>query len=188
MLFRLFTILAVAALAVSTWILTSPGNGPRVSDDRSELPGYFLKNAVMTDYDDNGVPGVRIRAERIDQVANSTDIAMSNVTVNYTPETGEAWVMVGDTAHVDPGTKIVHVQGNVKLQGDPTAIVKGKAVSTPVIRTDALSYSVNDSVVTAPGDVRMDFGKHALMGHGLKGNLKEQTLRLESKVNGRFYP
>lgn len=187
MLFRLFTILAVAALAVSTWILSSPANRPTLSDGgRGELPGYFLKNATMTDYDENGLPGVRIQAERIDQVANGTDVTMSNVTVNYTPEGSEAWLMVGDTAHVEPGTKIIKVEGNVRLQGDPTAV--GKNVFAPVIHTDALSYSVNDSIVTVPGDVRLDLGKHALTGHGLTANLKEQTLRLESKVNGRFYP
>jgi LPS export ABC transporter protein LptC len=187
MLFRLFTLLAVAALAVSTWILSSPGTPSTGNEDQGrQLPGYFLNHAVMTDYDENGLPGVRIEAERIDQVANGSDIAMRDVKVNYQPENAEAWVMFGDTAQVEPGTKLIKVRGNVKLMGDPTVI--GRTYSTPVIRSDALDYSVNDSVATTPGDVRLEFGKNTVAGHGLKANMKEQTLRLESKVNARFFP
>ena len=31
-------------------------------------------------------------------------------------------------------------------------------------------------------------GSHTLTAHGLSANLKERTMRLESKVNGRFQP
>jgi lipopolysaccharide export system protein LptC len=35
--------------------------------------------------------------------------------------------------------------------------------------------------------VRIDFGGHILTARGLIANLKERTVRLESKVNGRFH-
>jgi lipopolysaccharide export system protein LptC len=36
--------------------------------------------------------------------------------------------------------------------------------------------------------VRIDFAQHTLTARGLNANLKERTMRLESKVNGRFHP
>jgi LPS export ABC transporter protein LptC len=185
MLFRVFTVLAVVALAISTWILTSPARGPQKHIDakQADLPGYYLKNAVLTDYDLTGEPSVRIEAERIDQIAHGNEVALYNVRVAYQAPNGQSWVMVGDVAHVQPGGKVVDVTGNVRLQGEATGH-EGAAV----IHTDTLSYDVPDAVASTHSDVRIDFAQHTLTAHGLSANLKDRTMRLESKVNGRFHP
>jgi lipopolysaccharide export system protein LptC len=51
-----------------------------------------------------------------------------------------------------------------------------------------MSYDVPDSIASTKGDVRIDYEGHTLTAHGLVANLKERTVRLESKVNGRFHP
>jgi LPS export ABC transporter protein LptC len=188
MLFRVFTILAVAVLGISTWFLTSPSRAikPSAAESSTDLPGYYLKNAVLTDFDPEGEPGLRIEAERIDQVAHSDDVAMYNVKLNYQPPEGQGWELIGDTAHVKPGSKVIKVDGNVKLQGDAVAV--GRTLESPIIRTDTLTYDLPAGIVTSAADVRVQFGQHTLLAHGLSANLKEQSLRLESKVNGHFHP
>ncbi len=185
MLFRVFTILAVAALAISTWILSSPVRRPQAQSGAKEadLPGYYLKNAVLTDYSLSGDPGMRIEAERIDQIDHGNEVALYNVKVDYQAPNGQSWIMVGDVAHVQPGGNVVDVTGNVRLQGEATG-TDGQAV----IRTDTLSYNVSEAVASTKSDVRVDFAKHTLTARGLVANLKERTMRLESKVNGRFHP
>jgi LPS export ABC transporter protein LptC len=185
MLFRVFTVLAVVALGISTWIFSSPARRARTQIDakQADLPGYYLKNAVLTDYDLAGDPSIRIEAERIDQIAHGNEVALYNVRVNYQTPGGQTWVMVGDVAHVQPGGKVIDVTGNVRLQGEPTA-----REGVAVVHTDTLSYNVPDAVATTKSDVRIDFAKHTLTAHGLSANLKERTMRLESKVNGRFHP
>src|ERR1700686_2779296 len=85
MLFRVFTVLAIVALIISTWIFTSPVRRLQTKTDakQAELPGYYLKNAVLTDYDLAGNPGIRIEAERIDQIAHGNEVALYNVRVLY---------------------------------------------------------------------------------------------------------
>jgi lipopolysaccharide export system protein LptC len=185
MLFRIFTLIAVIALAVSTWILSSPGHRPALSlaAGQAGLPGYYLKNAVLTDYDATGAPSIRIHAERIDQIDHGTEVALSNVRLDYHSPNGQAWVMFGDVAHVESGGKIVDVTGNVRLEGQST-----EHAGTAVVRTDAMSYDVAESIATTKSDVRIEFGAHTLTARGLVANLKERTMRLESKVNGRFQP
>ncbi|MEA3132199.1 MAG: Lipopolysaccharide-assembly, LptC-related [Gammaproteobacteria bacterium] len=185
MLFRIFTVLAVAALAISTWILSSPAHRPKtaLNTGKADLPGYYLKSAVLTDYDAAGLPSIRIEAEHIDQIDHSPEVALHGVRVNYLSSGGQNWVMFGDIAHVQPGGKIVDVEGNVRLQGDST----GRS-PVPVVFTDTLSYNVTDSIATTKSDVRIEFGKQTLTARGLIANLKERTMRLESKVNGRFQP
>jgi LPS export ABC transporter protein LptC len=185
MLFRVFTVLAVVALGISTWILSSPARRPQKQIDakQADLPGYYLKNAVLTDYDAAGNPGVRIEAERIDQIAHGNEVALYNIRVAYQAPNGQSWVMVGDVAHVQPDGKVVDVSGNVRLQGEGT----GREAAA-VVHTDTLSYNVPEAVASTKSDVRIDFAQHTLTAHGLTANLKERTMRLESKVNGRFHP
>ncbi len=184
MAFRLFTLLAVIALGVSTWILSSPSHRPTSSGpEASSLPGYYLKNAILTDYDANGTPSIRIHADRIDQVDHGPEVALTNVRVDYQSPNGQTWVMLGDTGHLETGGKIVDVAGNVKLTETST-----DHAGTAVLHTDTLRYDVSAGIATTDSDVRIDFGPHALTGRGLIANLKERTMRLESKVNGRFQP
>jgi LPS export ABC transporter protein LptC len=185
MLFRVFTVLAVMALAISTWILSSPSRSPstQTAANQADLPGYYLKNAVMTDYDLAGAPSIRIEAERIDQIAHGNEVQLYNVRVNYDAPGGLNWIMVGDTAHVLPGGQIVDISGNVRVQEEG-----GSSEGSAVIHTDTLRYNVPDSIATTKSDVRIDFGEHTLTGRGLIANFKDRTVRLESKVNGRFHP
>jgi LPS export ABC transporter protein LptC len=56
------------------------------------------------------------------------------------------------------------------------------------MHADTMRYDVTNGIATSKGDVRIDFGKHVQTARGLTANLKDQTIRLESKVNGRFQP
>jgi LPS export ABC transporter protein LptC len=184
MFFRIITIIAVAALAIISWVLSSPAHRPSTQNaaNQADLPGYYLKNTVLTDYNESGEPSIRIEAERIDQVDHGNEVQLYNVRVNYDAPGGQTWVLFGDTAHVLPGGQIVDVTGNVRLEGQGLG-TEGSAV----IHTDTMRYSVPDSTATTNSDVRIDFGGHILTARGLFANLKERTVRLQSKVNGRFH-
>ena len=185
MLFRVFTVLAVAALIIITWYKSSPSHRPSAegSGKGTGLPGYYLKNAILTDYDASGALSIRMEAERIDQVDHGNEVQLYNVRVNYEAPGGQNWVLFGDTAHVQPGGKIVDVSGNVRLQEETTG-----RTGAAVIRTDTMSYDVPESIATTKSDVRIEYGGHILTARGLTANLKARTIRLESKVNGRFLP
>src|ERR1022692_885792 len=116
MRFRLFTLLAVLALAVSAWFLSSPSRMPGAGSAarRVENPGYFLKDGVLTEYDANGNPSIRIAARRIDQIPHSDEVVLHDIRVDYQPPGGAAWIMTGDQAHVRPGGTVVDMTGNVE--------------------------------------------------------------------------
>jgi LPS export ABC transporter protein LptC len=184
-LFRVFTILAVAALVVITWNLSNPGHLPTVptQDQREQTPGYYLKNAILTDYDEQGAPSIRLTAERIDQIDHGTEVALYDVRVDYQAPNGQAWVMFGDRAHVQPGGKVVDMSGNVRLQG-----FEDGPQGPGVIRADTMSYDVPAGVATTDSDVQITLGKHSLNARGMVANLKDRSVRLEQRVNGHFLP
>jgi LPS export ABC transporter protein LptC len=185
MRFRLLTLVALLALAISTWFLSSPGRMPGAGESarHAEIPGYFLNDGVLTEFDASGNPSVRIAAKRIDQIEHGDEVLLHDIRVEYKAPDGAQWVMVGDLAHVRPGGNVVDLSGNVELHGaDPE---RGGA---PVIRTDTLSYDVANSIASTSGDVRIEFLVHTLTAHGLVANLREHTVKLESRVYGLFRP
>lgn len=185
MRFRLLTLLALAILAISTWFLSSPGRSPGAgaTAQRAEVPGYYLKDGVLTEYDSDGNPTVRIAAKRIDQIEHGDEVLLHDIRVDYQAPDGAQWVMVGDLAHVRPGGNLVDLSGNVELQG-----TEREHTGAPVIRTDTLTYDVAKSVATTNSEVHIDFLLNTLTAHGLVANLRERTIKLESRVNGLFRP
>ena len=159
MLFRIFTVLAVIALAVSTWILSSPGPRARrkPARNRRTAAGYYLKNAVLTDYDAAGAPRIRIQAERIDQIGSRqrgrADQRAGRLSGAERSELGHVRRHGARAA----GRQGRRRRGNVRLQG-----VEPEHPGTAVIRTDALSYDVPASVATTKSDVRIEFERHTL--------------------------
>jgi lipopolysaccharide export system protein LptC len=163
--------------------LSSPAHRPALTSNTNaaDLPGYYLKDAVLTDFDAAGKENIRLKADRIDQIAHGSEVALTNVRVDYQAPNGQNWVLFGDSGRVQPGGHIIDVTGNVRLQGAATA-----HAGTAVVRTDTLSYNVPDAIASTKDDVRVEFGPRTLTAHGLIANLKERTMHLESKVNGRF--
>lgn len=184
MLFRFFTVLTVLVLAVSTWYLSNPARTPTQNGRTPhDSPGYFLKNATLTDFNALGDPSLKIGAERIDQIGHGNEVVMQNVKVAYQTAGGQQWLMTGDTAHLESGGNIVDMSGNVRIEGADTA-----RPDRAVIRTDKLSYDVAAGMASTKDDITINFGEHVLSARGLIANLKERTVHLESRVYGRFHP
>ena len=185
MLLRIFTLCSLAALAIGTWVLSTQGRSSKSGNPAlvDSMPGYYLKGTVMTDYDTLGAASIKIAAERIQQVAQSTEVEFLNVRLDYQSPTGQTWVMVGDKARVQAGGKRVDVSGNVQLQG----LDQGRE-GPATVRTDTISYDVDSAEVHTDADVKILFGPQTLMAHGLLARLKDQTMRLKSRVNGHFTP
>jgi len=100
--------------------LSSPARRPSAQNRRPAVgtAGLLPQERHPHRLQCRGAPSIRIEAERIDQVDHGNEVALYNVRVNYDAPNGQNWIMVGDTAHVQPGGKIIDVAGNVRLQGE----------------------------------------------------------------------
>jgi len=185
MLLRVLTVLALLALAIGTWMLSNQSRIQRSTGPipQNQLPGYFLKDAVMTDYSLAGDPAVRIAAGRIEQIDHTNDVALLDVRLEYQGDEGQQWVLFGDHAHVRDAGRVVDLDGNVRLQG-----LEGHQPGPALVTTDHAAYDVPSSEIRTGSEVHMTFGEHTLSARGLVARLKERTIRLESGVYGRFIP
>ena len=76
---------------------------------------------------------------------------------------------------------------SIRLAGD-VAITGAESRGEALIRTEHLSYDIDDAIVQTEDPVSVRFGQHLLKARGLRAELNAGTLKLESDVNGRFAP
>jgi LPS export ABC transporter protein LptC len=77
----------------------------------------------------------------------------------------------------------------VTLSGD--VIMTGgrdRAPGTTVLRTGRLVLDTDSQIARSPLPVTVTVGDNSLSALGAIANLKEETLRLESRVHGYFAP
>ena len=85
-----------------------------------------------------------------------------------------------DGAEID----LVLSQGN-----EAKAAIEIKTTNAPALsKGNMLAFDTVNEVASTQARVTIDWSGHRLSARGMRADLKGETLRLESKVNGRFLP
>jgi LPS export ABC transporter protein LptC len=172
----------LAAAVVSYGVLVRQNGADDIATERSRAqPGYYLKDAIVTDTTDDGTPGLRLAARRIEQHPENGSITLRDVTVDYLALPERSWRLTANEGIVPGGTTTIRFSGDVALaaEGEPRGAV---------IRTDALSIDTQTSIATTDEPVSIELGGHHVLARGMMANLKDNHVQLESEVNGRFVP
>jgi lipopolysaccharide export system protein LptC len=177
------TVLLIAVIAV---ILA--GFGLWSQRDGSDLhvgpvpaqPGYYLKDAVVTETDATGAPRFKLRAQQINQNPKDESVDLQTVQLDYRSDPDSLWLLTADHGHLVGGSRVIDFTGNVNI--------KPQAPSDNLIelQTETLSMDTEHNIATAPGKVIFKMDQQVLNAVGLKYNLKRQKLQLESGLHGQF--
>ncbi|MGC3982677.1 MAG: LPS export ABC transporter periplasmic protein LptC [Steroidobacteraceae bacterium] len=163
-----------------------------------EQPGYYLKQATVTQTGVNGLLRTRLKAEQIMQNVADDSISMQQVVVDHLDEDANDWLLTADSGHLPPGSANVefnqkYAQGDIKpgtailtLTGNVLIRARDVSKTNVEIHTDVLNVDTVSYVATAPGKVRFVQGRNELTGVGMKFDFKGQKLRLESQINGHY--
>lgn len=181
---RWFWFVAVlGALAVTYAVLTHDDTRSTPADTRAPQPGYYLQDAVIVETGPDGKPRVKLAARAIAQNAMDNSIGLTDVRVDYTGDTDKHWLLTAQKGYVPPDSQSIDFAGDVQIQDVTT-----QKESTPRATTDHLELDMRKNVARTDAPVQIMFGPHELSARGLWADLKGETLRLESQVNGHFVP
>jgi LPS export ABC transporter protein LptC len=75
----------------------------------------------------------------------------------------------------------VFLEGDVRLTGR-----NGSGTKPAVITTEQMKLDVDRSIASTSAPVRIELAPHAVTARGLRADLKQDRVQLESSVNGRF--
>jgi LPS export ABC transporter protein LptC len=174
--------LLLAILAAATWVATWQREDAASPVDRAaqtEPLGYYARGARVTSTDERGRPAYRIFADRLDELPGEDRLELTGVNVHYEPADATAWTLTAATAKYARDGSRLDLKGNVEVRSSPT---DGSRPLT--FATERLRFSPDTSSAESDGAVQIRVGDWQLDAIGLRADLKEQTLTLESVVHG----
>jgi LPS export ABC transporter protein LptC len=141
-------------------------------------PGYFLRDAIITQTEKDGSPGIRLIAQRIDQKSAEDAIRLTTVQVDFLRTAERQWMLTAQRGLVPTGSRVIQFSGDVQLRPiDDT--------TNAFLRTDALAIDTERNVAystQSPVDIR--FGKVAMRVRRFEADLNTEKVKLES-IRGR---
>jgi LPS export ABC transporter protein LptC len=143
--------------------------------------GYYMNDATLTEMGKDGRPRVIVHAANIEQQLSDQSVRLSQLELDYQTKESGNWHVTAREGDMPADRKSIQLAGDVAITGVES---RGEAL----IRTERLSYDIDDAIVQTEEPVSVRFGPHLLKARGLRAELNAGTLKLESDVNGHFVP
>jgi LPS export ABC transporter protein LptC len=171
----------LGALVLGYGALTGRDRLSVTADQLPPQPGYFLRDAVITQTRADGSLSLRLIAERIDEKSDRTGIELRNVRVDYLNAPEKQWLLTAREGFVPADSRIIHFTGNVELR-------PADASSDARLRTESLELDTQRNVAYATrSPVQISMGRNTLTVRKFEADLNTEKVTLES-ARGRFYP
>jgi len=187
MILRALAAAAVIALLAIAWLaLNGESSGPAApatATVSAQSPGYSARNAVLIETGPDGRPMYTLRAADIREQPASQSALLDRVEMQFRDAAGRLWQGRADQARVVDQATEVELSGDVALSGalpNTTELLR--------ISTDRLKVDTHSEVVATDDAVTIALGSQQLRARGLIARLRQQSIRLQSQVHGRYAP
>lgn len=178
-------IVVLLAAAIATWYWSRPADLPKAArrvEDAAPL-GFYVRGARMQGTDAEGRVTYRIRADRLEELPDQSLLELNGVRVEYSPADLMPWLIRADHASTPKNGARLDLDGDVQLRSEPAD--GGRPIT---IATTRLTFIPDDSTVVSAEPVRLTVGDWRVDAVGLRANLKDDQVELESKVHGQVAP
>jgi LPS export ABC transporter protein LptC len=171
----------LAAIVIGSGAYMNRHSAPLVNASAPVAPSYFLSDAVMTETQPDGSPGIEVTASRIEQQNGSGTILLKEVRGRYFETPGKEWALTADKGSLPANSRILQLEGSVDLHPVDQAVAKG-------LRTEALALDTAKQVAySVHTPVTFQFGSNIMRATSFRADLKNETL-LAHTVTGTLKP
>jgi LPS export ABC transporter protein LptC len=146
--------------------------------DSERAPSYFLRNAIITQTEQDGSPGLRLVAERIDQASAGASIRLTSVQVDFLRTQDRQWTLTAQEGFIPPQSRVIEFRGDVHLRPID-------ATTPTYLRTDELAVDTERQVAyTTTSPSKIQYGNLTATVQRFEADLNSERVKLES-VRGR---
>lgn len=149
-----------------------------ISTSQESIPGYYLDTAVLTRYNKNGQAEYTITAEKIEQDLASNNLNLSNIKVDYHAQ--GSWVVKADNAVLPASRDNIKFSGNVSAAQDST--------SSTSFTSNSLNYNIENQILSTQDSIQAIKGQQVITANGMTLDMKNERIKLLSRVKIRFLP
>lgn len=186
MMYRVFIGLVVIGIIVGTIMLGRQQGGSSSAtpvEAANPVPGYAARDAELIETGADGRPMYTLNAALIRQRPNDNRVQLDVVRMSYRTTDGNEWKVKADSGQIRDDGSQIELYGNVHVGGMlPGSDQPGE------IRTSILTLDTQAEVVRTKAPLVLRYGSQQLEATGLVANLKDRSLKLESRVHGFFSP
>jgi LPS export ABC transporter protein LptC len=184
---------AIAAGAYLAGLRQQAGNDAAHPETAADDPGYNYEatGVVVRQMGADGKLMYQIEAERVQQLPADGKVSASKLTLHYDPREGgddaarerQRWTLTADAAELPESGDIVSLRGKVMVSGRPA---ESSIIST--LTTERLDYNLQNQDLRTDAPWLFRWGRNQMQGSGLRANIKQGTLTVESRIHGKFAP
>jgi LPS export ABC transporter protein LptC len=179
---------AVAAVGAFAAMLGGCSTGGKAAGDdllasETGTPGFEAREAEIVETGADGAPRYRVSARTVTQDPASRVVRLDSVRMRVEDDAKGGWDIAALHGLMPPEADAIELRGDVNIRGLPYG---GRAPLE--LRSDKVHYEFDSSVARSDTEVTIRYNGQQLSARGLEARLKEQRVRLESDVHGRFSP
>jgi LPS export ABC transporter protein LptC len=190
--------IAVIGLAYFIGVRGSDDDGVDAASSTAPDPGYSARDAQVIETGYDGRETYRLNARMIRQQTESGVIELEGLAMDYHIDSGDKsaaqpapavqapadiWHLTSDHGEVRDNGDDVELNGNVRIDGPTPGTGEPLSLTTENLRINTPTKFIETS---AP--VKFRWSNLELTARGMQADLMAGKLRLESDVNGHYFP
>jgi lipopolysaccharide export system protein LptC len=172
-----------AVVVVAQWSLESHEDDAPATGALEPDPSPYLRAVQLEDFDAEGRLRLRVEAARIELDPVDESITLDDLALDYLPHPAQTWHVTAHHGQTPKGFAVVELRGDVVLSG-----LRDREPRNATVRTERLTFDTTTQIARSGEPVRVEIGRHTVEASGFVANMKQETLRLESRVHGQFSP
>lgn len=164
----------LAALVIGYGAFNRRDSTPDFLSAVPERPTYYLRNAVITETQEDGSLVTQLAAARIDLQPATEDLTMQEVNLHYHQSADQEWRMTAERGFKPGKSPIIQLSGNVQLRpadGDASSVLQSDELAVDMERE--VAYSTD-----SPVNIR--YARHSLRAESFQFDMQKQKLNMRS--------
>ena len=185
MIYRIFAVLVFVVVIGGTIVFGGQQNEVTAQTvvEEPRDPGYAARNAKLVQTGPDGRPLYTVNAEVIRQQPDDNTVELEQATLGLYDANGSLWTARGEHGEVGQNSGIVELDDNVHVEGTPAGTQQPAELVT-----DRLFFDTNTKIATSKDPVTLTWSGQQIKGKGLRANLNDGRVQLESTVHGTAVP
>lgn len=180
---NIFIATILLAAVGASWLLLKRPPADDSAGDQQSATGYYLRGAVIEGTDLDGSRLYTLTAGTIRQQPVGNSVTLQDVDLEFAGGDEQPWRLTADSGSIPAAGDLIELFGNVQLE--ETLFIGPEKT---IVRTPELAVDLRAKLATTDAEVRIERGNYLLEAVGLRADLKDRKLSLQSKVHGNFLP
>jgi len=171
--------LVLLAAALFLWQLLNKEEPENIQDNSGQknLPGYYLNDAELIRFNEQGLAQYTIQANKIVQNPQNDELNLTDITIEY--HDSSMWVVKADNAVLPETRENIFFNGNV---------IASQSESKDKIRfsSDSLTYNIKKQQLSTNDKIKAQKGSQLITAKGMLLDMTNERVQLHSQVKIRF--